>query len=329
MAAPAPTPAPGTAGYRYPIGTPGIAWGEPERKQWLAHVGAPQRLYAEHVLHKLEPLRAKFDVSQYGQLDYSSVVPGGFGARYPLMCIRSRGWVAGRPTVLLTGGVHGYETSGVQGVLLFCATRMQAYADKVNFLVAPCVSPWGYEHVQRWTAAAVDPNRGFHPGTPVEECAALQRLIASAGAQFPIVMHVDCHETTLTDETEFAPAREARDGGCYVPQPIPDGFYLVGDSANPQPAWHKAMIEAVRAVTHIAPADAQGQLLGDPIAQEGVVVCPVGEIHLCSSATGAQYATTTEVFPDSPTASDEQCNAAQVACIVGGLDFVLAAAAAQ
>ena len=313
--------APGTAGYVYPIGTPGVAWGGEERKAWLARVGAPQRSYAEHVLAKLEPLREKFDVEQYGQLDYSGIVEGGFGARYPLMCVKSRGWSAERPTVLITGGVHGYETSGVQGELSFLATQMGAYVDRVNFLVAPCVSPWGYEHIQRWTCAALDPNRGFHAGTPVEECAALQRLIASAGQ--PFLMHVDCHETTNTDETEFTPAKQARDGGVYTPEPIPDGFYLVGDSENPQHEWHTAMINAVRKVTHIAPTDGGGQLLGEPVTQEGVVVCPVRSIFLCTASTSARYATTTEVYPDSASTNDEECNRAQVACIVAGLEFCL------
>jgi hypothetical protein len=215
------SPAPGTAGYVYPIGTPGSAWGAEERAQWLARVGPPRRLYAEHVLAKLEPLRESFDVEQYGLLDYSSVVAGGFGARYPLMCVKSRGWSADKPTVLITGGVHGYETSGVQGVLSFVREKMGSFVDRANFLVAPCVSPWGYEHIQRWTCAALDPNRGFHEGTQVEECAALRRLIAAAGADF--LMHVDCHETTDSDETEFTPAKQARDGKVYTPEAIPDG----------------------------------------------------------------------------------------------------------
>ena len=38
--------------------------------------------------------------------------------------------------------------------------------------------------------------------------------------------------------------------------------------------------------------------------------------------TTATYATTTEVYPDSPLATDDICNRAQVACITGGLDYV-------
>ena len=35
---------PGTAGYSFPIGQPGVAWGAAERKRWLAYVGSPRRL---------------------------------------------------------------------------------------------------------------------------------------------------------------------------------------------------------------------------------------------------------------------------------------------
>jgi hypothetical protein len=253
--------APGTAGYVFPIGKRGTPWGVEERKEWLGYVGAPRRLYATHVIEKLEALKQHFDVEQYGSLDYSGIVEGGFGGRYPLMCVKSRGWSAAKPTVLITGGVHGYETSGVQGVLQFCRERMASFAG-LNILVVPCVSPWGYEHVQRWTCAALDPNRGFFEGTLVEEAAALQRLIASVGGGERFLVHIDCHETTNTDETlvyarasapkyvpktratkppetptpppstsEFTPAKHARDGTVYTPEAIPDGFYLVGDCA--------------------------------------------------------------------------------------------------
>ena len=40
-------------------------------------------------------------------------------------------------------------------------------------------------------------------------------------------------------------SKAARDGDTDAkPGEIPDGFYLVADSSNPQTAWHKAIIEA-------------------------------------------------------------------------------------
>ena len=62
-------------------------------------------------------------------------------------------WSPDKPCVLVTGGVHGYETSGVQGALRFLATRAAEYAETFNLCVAPCVSPWGYERIQRWNSA--------------------------------------------------------------------------------------------------------------------------------------------------------------------------------
>lgn len=55
-------------------------------------------------------------------------------------------------------------------------------------------------------------------------------------------LHIDLHETTDTDETEFRPALAARDGEPFEPGAIPDGFYLVDDSDSPQPEFQQALI---------------------------------------------------------------------------------------
>jgi predicted deacylase len=65
--------------------------------------------------------------------------------------------------------VHGYETSGVQGAILFLNTVATDYAAKFNIVVVPCVSPWGYETIQRWNCNATDPNRSFNPEGEVVE----------------------------------------------------------------------------------------------------------------------------------------------------------------
>jgi len=60
----------------------------------------------------------------------------------------------------------------------------------------------------------------------------------------------------------------------------------------------------------------------------GVIRYPLRTLGLCASVTGARYTTTTEVYPDSPRATPEQCNAAQVAAVCAAIDFVLAQASA-
>jgi hypothetical protein len=136
-------------------------------------------------------------------------------------------------------------------------------------------------------------------------------------------VHIDLHETTDTDESEFRPALAARDGVEYIPGSIPDGFYTVGNSENPQPEFQKAVIESVSKVTHIAPADENGEIIGSPVTQHGVINYPMVKLGLCGGVTQCQYGTTTEVYPDSPKVTDEECNDAQVAAIVGALDYVI------
>jgi hypothetical protein len=299
----------------YPIGVPGEAWGEPERAEWLA-LQRIRRSYQDEVLAKLEPLKQGFDIEQYGALSYDS-------ERYPLFAVRTRQWDAGRPMALVTGGVHGYETSGVQGALRFLETQAQRYAAHFNVLVMPCISPWGYETINRWNPNAVDPNRSFVPNSFSEEAAAVMQCLASLGTTTAV--HIDLHETTDTDNSEFRPALAARDNVKDEYSDIPDGFYLVGDDERPVPEFQKAIIASVREVTHIALPDDKGRLIGVPLAQDGVINYATKKLGLCAGVSDCTYATTTEVYPDSPRADDENCNGAQVAAIVGGLDFVIRA----
>ena len=304
-----------TAPAPYPIGTPGVPWGAAERAQWLARQ-VRQRSYNDDVVRAIERLSERFDVDVYGQLDYPP-------DQYRLFAVRSRNWRDDLPVALVTGGVHGYETSGVHGALQFLEQRAADYANKINLLVAPCVSPWAYERIHRWNAHALDPNRSFRENSPAEESAALLRLIAPLRGRF--LLHVDLHETTDTDESEFHPALAARDGKTYEPDLIPDGFYLVDDAENPQPAFQRAIIEAVSKVTHIAPADAKGRIIGSDVVAPGIIQYAMRQLGLCAGITGARYTTTTEVYPDSPRATPEQCNAAQVAAVCSALEFALAA----
>src|SRR3546814_12112703 len=135
------------------------------------------------------------------------------------------------------------------------------------------------------------------------------------------VLHIDLHETTDTDESEFRPALAARDGVVFEPDEIPDGFYGVGDSENPQLAFQQAVIDAVAKLTHIAPADANGEIIGSPVVAPGVILYPFKQLGLCAGITSARYTTTTEVYPDSPNATLAQCHAAPVAAVCAAIAF--------
>jgi hypothetical protein len=297
----------------YPIGTPGEPWSDTEKRLWFESRSI-ERSYQEEVLAKLEALDHSFEVIQYGFLPLDP-------DRYPLMAVTISAARAGAPWVLITGGVHGYETSGVQGAISFLKTTASSYRDRVNLLVAPCVSPWGYEVINRWNPNCVDPNRSFFADNPSEESAAVMKLIDDFGVDF--IMHLDLHETTDTDEAEFRPALAARDGQPFEPVLIPDGFYAVGDSENPQPDFQAAIIAGVEQVTHIAPPDDVGQIIGSDVIQHGVINYPSKELGLCAGVTRARFTTTTEVYPDSSKATPEICNEAQVAAVHAGLELAL------
>src|SRR6187551_2011324 len=91
----------------YPIGTPGVAWGAPERALWLAQQ-RKLRSFTDDIVTRIERLAGRFDVEEYGRLDYPP-------DHYRLLALRSREPRDDRPWVLVTGGVHGYETSGAHG----------------------------------------------------------------------------------------------------------------------------------------------------------------------------------------------------------------------
>ncbi|MFI8615539.1 M14 family metallocarboxypeptidase [Acidovorax sp. NPDC077693] len=309
--------------HSYPIGTPGQPWGAAERDQWRARQ-VRRRSYADDVLTAVEALRGRFDVEMYGDVVYADAHHA--AERFPLRALRSRPWNEGLPSVLVTGGVHGYETSGVHGALRFVDTQAERFAGRANLLVVPCVSPWAYERFQRWNFDAIDPNRSFREGSPAQEAAALIRLVAPLRGQW--AAHVDLHETTDTDESEYRPAVAARDGKVFEPGSIPDGFYLVDDTDNPQPAFQQAIIDAVSRVTHIAPADDQGEIIGSPMVAHGVIHYPMKQWGLCAGISGARYTTTTEVYPDSARATPQQCIEAQVAAVCAAVEFVVASASA-
>jgi len=296
-----------------PIGVTGRPWGERERDQWRS-TQSRRRSYYDDVVAPLDALRDRFERVAYGEITYLDDV-------YALYALRSRVIRPELPTALVTGGVHGYETSGVFGALAFLDQVAGTYSETLNLLVVPCVSPWAYERIHRWNYDAVDPNRNFRPGGP-REATALIDLVRSFADDY--LMHIDLHETTDTDRTEFGPALSARDGTVFVDRETPDGFYLVADSEDRQIEFQQAIIAEVERVTHIAQPDTRGEIIGSPVIAHGVIEYPLAQLALCPSITNARFKTTTEVYPDSARTTPDICTLAQVTAVRAALDFALA-----
>ena len=56
---------------------------------------------------------------------------------------------------------------------------------------------------------------------------------------------------------------------------------------------------------------------------QGIDKCVMKKLGLCGGVTDCKYGTTTEVYPDSDKVTNEECNDAQVAAVVGALDYVI------
>jgi hypothetical protein len=302
----------------YPIGSPGIPWDEDDKKAWLK-LQDVKRSYAQEVLAKYENISSHFVKTQYGALPINK-------DRYPLFAFTSAKWDNNKQCVLVTGGVHGYETSGVQGAISFLHKAAASYLTHFNFIIVPCVSPWGYETINRWTSSAIDPNRSFYANSPSYEAEHLMQFVNDymAVVKQKLTLHIDLHETTDTDNSEFRPALAARDGVILDDWEVPDGFYTVANTSNPKLSFQKAVVESVAKVTHIAPNDANMQIIGVDVESTGVICYDKQALYLCGGFTNADYVTTTEVYPDSPQASAQSCIEAQVAAITGGLNYLIA-----
>jgi len=223
--------------------------------------------------------------------------------------------------VLVTGGVHGYETIGFHGALDGIERGFADHAGTIYVLLLPCVSPWGYETVNRCKPEELDPHRQFKQASPA--AASAQAMACGAAHCARVDLHVDLHETTDADASEFGPAKAARDGVAFERHDIPDGFYRVGDVERPAPAFQHALIQAVSRVTRIAEPNERFCIIGEPLQQPGVINCAKRALRLCVGVTDARFVTTTEVYPDSPTVTPATCHAAQVATVRAAIDYLL------
>jgi len=99
--------------------------------------------------------------------------------------------VSGRvPTVLVTAGIHGEEPASVEGALRWLEGR-EWEGWRVNWLVLPCINPYGWERNQRCNAQRRDLNRQFRGSSDCPEVKVVKRLVAGRRFQFTVDLHED------------------------------------------------------------------------------------------------------------------------------------------
>ena len=190
----------------YPIGTPGVPWTKAQREEWRASVEAPKRSYADEVLAKLEPLKSRYDVFKYGALPYDADDP----ERYPLFAVRTRGSTR-RTASRASSSPAGSTATRPAG----CRARSGSWrpSARISWTTLTCSSPRASR--RGGTNASSGGTRA--PWTPIDPSPIdtptrskfLGAMVDAQGVGTWMV-HVDLHETTDTDETEFRPAKAAR-----------------------------------------------------------------------------------------------------------------------
>lgn len=144
--------------------------------------------------------------------------------------------------IYLSGGIHGDEPAGVWAALEFFQRfpDLPAVYQRFNYMVLPCINPYGFEHNSRQNHDRVDLNRQFRNPDPPEEVLFVQSAVG--GTKYRIAM--EFHEDIDT------PA-----------------FYLYELVQSEEPSWGRKIIDRIRLQTEV---NDQEQIEGMP-ADHGLI----------------------------------------------------------
>jgi murein peptide amidase A len=80
---------------------------------------------------------------------------------YPLMVLQSENHDPEMPSVYFSAGIHGDEPAAVEGLVRWAESSIGALASW-NWLIFPCLNPWGLERNTRTDAQGRDLNRFYN-----------------------------------------------------------------------------------------------------------------------------------------------------------------------
>jgi murein peptide amidase A len=112
---------------------------------------------------------------------------------YPFFQVQGR-IIRGAPAVLLTAGIHGEEPGSVAGALRWLESGESAKWG-VNWVVLPCINPYGWERNQRRNPQHRDINRQFRDSRACPEAILIERLLKGQRFLFSLDLHEDVDAT--------------------------------------------------------------------------------------------------------------------------------------
>jgi hypothetical protein len=166
-------------------------------------------------------------------------------------------WFSGKPTVFITGNIHGMERAGREGTLQLIRELTLGSArpllDRINVLIVPTLNPDGHENRTRTNTMGYDMNRDFIVAESPEIAATVEQVLT----QWWPDVYVDVHNGGaypyhLTYQATLHPAADsALVAFARGPMYEAIGRYMQGrnmllywysgprqDSATGQWSWH-------------------------------------------------------------------------------------------
>ncbi|MGC1479458.1 MAG: M14 family metallocarboxypeptidase [Chthoniobacterales bacterium] len=114
----------------------------------------------------------------------------GEASGYPLHYAETRRPIAGRPWLYFSAGIHGDESAATEGLVTWMERHGSKDLDRYNFLIFPCLNPWGLVNNCRLDAESRDLNRTYHDET-TPQTAAHKAVFRGRRFLFAVAHHED------------------------------------------------------------------------------------------------------------------------------------------
>jgi len=192
-------------------------WSEEKFKKWYQERQViPSRDYVKTLLPRIKALgeRAGFSLEKYGEATYSTIFNADDGSvektsrvTHDLYRLLIGDFSQERPCYIVLGGTHGYEKGGPLAALKFAEEEASQYADRLNIVIYPCLSPGPYEKELRFTEGRIDINRdAFLDSAQSQEMQALAKSVKELHQRIfrgdsdkKFTAAIDLHETPFMD----------------------------------------------------------------------------------------------------------------------------------
>lgn len=246
-------------------------WPAEKFKKWYQERPViASRDYAKTLVPRIKALgeRAGFRLEKYGEASYTTastaainnVRSGGAVEKtsrvtHDLYRLLIGDFSQERPCYIILGGTHGYEKGGPLAALKFAEEQASRYADRLNIVIYPCLSPGPYEKELRFTEGRIDINRdAFLDSAQTQEMQALAKSVKELHQRLfkgdsdkKFTAAIDLHETPFMDIAIDKESAEAG-GETFELDIFPKGLFLIAFNEDQELA--NKIIQNVRTEGH-------------------------------------------------------------------------------